>query len=180
MPTPSIFDELIQEPNTTTAQALDLFDRLESVDVKFMLGRWRGNEFPTQHPLDGALRFFNWYGKEFCDAETVHPLLFADANQNIFKVAPKFFLVNLALPYVAQLQHPIVKRLFFAIRPWLETQQSQARLRMMWVRDQVSATMVYDYLPINDTFKKIDDQTVLGMMDMKGMEPPFFFVLRRV
>ncbi|NEO87215.1 MAG: DUF4334 domain-containing protein [Spirulina sp. SIO3F2] len=180
MPTPPTFDELLQQPSKTATQALDLFDRLELVDLEFMLGRWRGDEFPTQHPMDGALRFFNWYGKEFCDAETVHPLLFIDTNQNIFKVAPKPFLVSLALPYVAHLQHPIVKPLFWAVRPWLETQQSQARLRMMRVRDQVSATMIYDHLPIHDTFKKVDDQTVLGMMDMKGMTQPFFFVLRRV
>ncbi|MEL6382734.1 MAG: DUF4334 domain-containing protein, partial [Cyanobacteria bacterium J06626_18] len=43
----------------------------------------------------------------------------------------------------------------------------------------VSATMVYDYLPINDTFRKIDDNTVLGIMDLKNSPQPFFFTLKR-
>ena len=37
----------------------------------------------------------------------------------------------------------------------------------------------YDNLPINDVFRKVDDNTVLGIMDLKGMKQPFFFVLRR-
>lgn len=183
LPSPT-FDDLRQQPDTTTAQALELFDRLDPVDIEFMLGRWRGDEFPTQHPLDGALRFFNWYGKEFCTAETVHPLLFTDAQHNIFKVAPNPLLVNLlvrlALPYVPQLQQPLFKQLFLALRPWLETEVPQAKLQMMTVRGQVSATMVYNHLPINDTFRKVDDRTVLGMMAMEGMVQPFFFVLKRV
>jgi hypothetical protein len=40
--------------------------------------------------------------------------------------------------------------------------------------------MIYDQLPINDSFRKIDDNTVFGAMDFKGVPQPFFFVLRRV
>ena len=43
-----------------------------------MLGRWRGSGLPTGSPLDGLLEAYGWYGKEFLDAETVHPLLFGD------------------------------------------------------------------------------------------------------
>lgn len=39
--------------------------------------------------------------------------------------------------------------------------------------------MVYDQLAIIDVFRKVDDKTLLGVMDMKGMEQAFFFVLRR-
>ena len=39
--------------------------------------------------------------------------------------------------------------------------------------------MIYDSLPINDVFRKVDDHTVLGLMDLKGMKDPFFFVLTR-
>jgi len=42
-----------------------------------------------------------------------------------------------------------------------------------------SATMIYDKLPINDVFRKIDQDTVFGGMDLKGMKSPFFFILRR-
>jgi hypothetical protein len=39
--------------------------------------------------------------------------------------------------------------------------------------------MIYDNLPINDVFRKVDQDTVLGAMDLKGIPRPFFFVLRR-
>jgi hypothetical protein len=49
----------------------------------------------------------------------------------------------------------------------------------MEYRHQVTATMIYDQLPINDSFRKIDDDTVVGVMDFKDVPQPFFFVLRR-
>jgi hypothetical protein len=42
-----------------------------------------------------------------------------------------------------------------------------------------TATLVYDALSILDVFRRVDGDTVLGWMDLKGMEQPFFFVLRR-
>jgi hypothetical protein len=39
--------------------------------------------------------------------------------------------------------------------------------------------MIYDEVPIHDIFRKVDDQTVLGLMDYKPAERPFFFVLQR-
>jgi hypothetical protein len=39
--------------------------------------------------------------------------------------------------------------------------------------------MIYDFLPIHDVFRQVDDATRLGLMDMRGMDQPFFFVLRR-
>jgi hypothetical protein len=39
--------------------------------------------------------------------------------------------------------------------------------------------MCYDALPINDVFRKVDDDTLVGAMDMRGLDAPFMFVLRR-
>jgi Domain of unknown function (DUF4334) len=39
--------------------------------------------------------------------------------------------------------------------------------------------MIYDSLPINDIFRKVDDDTVLGAMDLRLTPQPFFFILRR-
>jgi hypothetical protein len=61
----------------------------------------------------------------------------------------------------------------------LKTDKSQARLRSMEYRGVVTATMIYDYLPINDSFKKVDDNTVFGIMDFKNSPQPFFFTLKR-
>ena len=82
------------------------------------------------------------------------------------------------------LKLPILKN--ESLKPWLmlthsllKTEKSQARLRMMEYRGKVIATMLYDYLPINDSFRNVDDKTVLGIMDFKNSPQPFFFVLRR-
>ena len=39
--------------------------------------------------------------------------------------------------------------------------------------------MIYDQLPINDVFRKLDDDAVLGVMDSKVLKDPFFFKLTR-
>jgi hypothetical protein len=34
-------------------------------------------------------------------------------------------------------------------------------------------------LPIVDVFRRTDPDTLLGLMDLRGMEKPFFFLLER-
>ena len=116
--------------------------------------------------------------KEFVDTENVHPLLFLDSQGKIFKVAPNPTAMNwvLKLPI---LKNNSLKPLLMLTNSLLKTETSQARLRMMEYRGKVSATMIYDYLPINDSFRKVDDNTVFGIMDFKNSSQPFFFVLRR-
>ena len=43
-----------------------------------------------------------------------------------------------------------------------------ATLRMVEYRGVVTATMVYDRHPVFDHFRRVDDDTVLGVMDRKG------------
>lgn len=164
--------------NATTEEALQLFDALEPVNLAFMIGRWQGSGLHTAHPMDGLLEASDWYGKEFVDAETVHPLLFRGTQNKIIKVSPHPTAMNLAL------RLPVIKRAFMKpflklLNLFLSTEKSQARLRMMEYRGKVSATMIYDHLPINDSFRKIDENTVLGIMDFKALAQPFFFVLKR-
>jgi Domain of unknown function (DUF4334)/GXWXG protein len=169
---------IIKVGKTTTEIALQLFDALDPVNLDFMLGRWQGSELHTCHPMNGLLEVSNWYGKEFIDTENVHPLLFLDARGNIFKVSPNPTGMNwvLNLPI---LKNDFFKPLLMLTNSLLKTEKSQARLRMMEYRGQVSATMIYDYLPINDSFRRVDDNTVLGIMDFKNSPQPFFFVLKR-
>ncbi len=63
--------------------------------------------------------------------------------------------------------------------PLLSTSESRARLRMTEYRGKSSATMIYDQLPINDIFRKLDDNTVLAVMDNRTVKDPFFFKLIR-
>lgn len=161
-----------------TSAALSVFDTLEPVDLSFMLGRWRGAECPTGHPMDGLLETANWYGKEFVSPDCVHPLLFSNGTGGIYKIAPSAAMMNLALQLPIP-RNEAVKPAFGLLSSLLKTEESQARLRMMEHRGQLSATMIYDYLPIHDVFRKWDDDTVLGLMDYKASPQPFFFILRR-
>jgi hypothetical protein len=54
-----------------------------------------------------------------------------------------------------------------------------ASLRMVEYRGVVTATMVYDRHPIFDSFRAVDDVTVMGAMDRKGDAAPLLFLLRR-
>lgn len=168
-----------QQGQTTVAEALALFDELDPVDVDFMIGRWRGTELPTGHPMDGLLEAFNWYGKEFVNPDTVHPLLFFDNSGQIVRIAPNSLAMNLAL-HVPIPRNDTLKPVYTFLTALQQTKDSKARLRMVEHRNKISATMIYDDLPIHDVFRRIDDRTVLGLMDYKAAKQPYFFMLSRV
>ncbi len=164
------------ESELTTDEAVTWFDSLPPVDIGFMIGSWRGSGVPTGHPMDGMLEAANWRGKRFIDADNVHPLVFDDGKGGTFMVNPAILPMGLAqrLP-----RKPYITRIFLASRRLIATSRSAARIRMIEYRGVTTATMIYDAKAINDVFRKIDDDTVLGLMDMKGMERPFFFKLER-
>ncbi|MGK7899278.1 MAG: DUF4334 domain-containing protein [Xenococcus sp. (in: cyanobacteria)] len=172
------YQSILETGQTTIEKALELFDALEPVNLDFMLGRWQGSGLHTSHPMDGFLENSNWYGKEFVDPENVHPLLFLDSQGQVFKVAPNPRAMNWVLKFPIP-KNDSLKPLLMLINSLLKTEKSQARLRMMEYRGKVTATMIYDYLPINDSFRKVDDNTVLGIMDYKNSPQPFFFILKR-
>ena len=179
----AFLEQLLQtQTPISTEEGLQLFDALAPVDLDFMFGRWQGMGLPSNHPMDGLLEAASWYGKEFVDAEQVHPLLFTMPNGDIIRVAPNpnAMKMTLSLPLPKNLNTPALKWMFTAITGVLKTEQSQARLRMMDYRGKVSATMIYDHLPINDSFRKIDENRVFGVMDYKEIKQPFFFALTRV
>ena len=171
-------ESILKTGKTTTEKALQLFDSLETVNLEFMIGRWRGSGIETNHPMDGLLEASNWYGKEFINPENVHPLLFMDSKGEIFAVAPHPTIMDWVLK-LPVLKNRYLKPLIIFANSLLKTQVSQARLRMMEYRGKVTATMIYDYLPINDSFRKINENTVLGIMDFKKLPQPFFFLLKR-
>ncbi len=172
------FEALCRSESCTTEQALAFFDSLEPADIEFMLGRWRGEGFATGHPMDGLLEAFDWYGKAFHSPDHVDPLIFRGLNDKLVTLDPAFFPLKYARSSRLTAS-PWANRLFKLSTLLTRTKQSRARLRMLEYRGVSSATMIYDHLPINDTFRKIDQQTVMGVMDLKGVNRPFFFVLHR-
>ena len=161
-------------------EAFALFDALADVDIAFMTGAWEGQEFPTGHPADGALQAYGWRGKRIDDAERVHPLVFASGGRTF---APRARWLGAGVPLLLRwpwLKSPAAARVLRHALPLIATRRSQARLRMLHFRGRLTAAMVYDELPILDVFRAADRDTVLGVMDLKGMDPPFFFLLRRL
>ena len=161
---------------TTRERALELFDSLEPVDIDFMIGRWRGEGYPTGHPHDGLLEAFHWYRKLFESSEDVHPLLFLNRHGDIVSIDPG------AMGSGGEQRAPVSKttvRIFQLLMPLLTTSESRARLRMTEYRGKVSATMIYDQMPVYDIFRKLDDNTVFAVMDNKTIKDPFFFKLNR-
>jgi len=162
----------------TSSTALALFDQLAPVTPAELLGNWRGQGLATGHPLDGVLEAWHWHGKRFLSAEAVHPLVFAAAGGRLISVDPSWVPMTL-------LRAPWVGRLapLGVLAPWLlpllATGKPRARLRQLCYRDRLSCAMVYDNLPIIDIFRRLDANSLLGLMDARGLEQPFFFTLQR-
>lgn len=172
-------ERIIQEGQSTLDEALAIFDSLPVAKLEFMFGRWKGSGVDTDHAMDGLLENYAWYGKEFIDPDNVHPLLFSKDNGKLYKINPALMPMGMTLSQ-PWLKKPFM-RFFFALgRPVLSTKKTTARLRMTEHRGKVSATMCYDALPIHDVFRKVNENTVLGLMDYKKMQDPFFFALQRV
>ena len=174
------FFTVLDAGKATTKEVLEIFDNLDPIGTDFMLGAWKGGGFPTEHPLDGVLEAYHWHGKRFENPEDVHPLVFAAMGGKKISVNPLLVMPGLGLlKCLPFLKSKIFGRVFRIFLPLVFTRCSRARLRMTDYRGKSSATMIYDNLPINDVFRKVDENTVLGAMDLKGMDQPFFFVLRR-
>ena len=166
------------EPACTTEQALAFFDSLPAIRAEEITGRWRGRELGTGHPMDGLLEASGCYGKQFHSVDAVHPLLFRAPDGEVFAVDPRRVPLGLAdrVPAAAMERG---KGLLGVLKPALRTRRHRARLRNLEHRGVVTAAMVYDHLPIIDVFRRVDDDTLLGVMDLRSSPQPYFFVLAR-
>ena len=176
-----VLADVLPNAPTTTDEALALLDASPAVDQEFMIGTWHGAELPTGHPLDGLLEASGWWGKQFVDAETVHPLLFTTRDgRALWAVNPILAFSGLGVvTRIPALRHRNHAGLINAASPILRTRSPKARLRTTRYRGVDTATMIYDQLPVNDVFRKLDDQSVIGAMDLRGSKKPYFFVLTR-
>lgn len=159
--------------------ALAYFDSLPAVRVPELFGSWRGRGIPTGNPLDGLLERFGWLGKRFDGPDEAHPLLFAGGRDGVVAVNPALVPLPVLLGCPGLLRNPAAAAAFRLVLPLLRTGRPRARLRMTEYRGVVSATLCYDALPIHDVFRRVDDDTVLGVMDLRGLAQPFVFVMFR-
>ncbi|GGO01846.1 DUF4334 domain-containing protein [Saccharibacillus kuerlensis] len=160
-------------------EAFALFDTLEAAVVHEMWDLWKGEEIVTGHPLEGLLTSSGWYGKMFESPEHVHPLVFQKKNGELYAVNPLW--IPLKLPFDKIPRSPIGPAMTL-MRPILRTRKSAARLRQIEYRGKSGAAMVYDRKDIIDVFRKVDDNTLMAIMDVKSLpsDKTYFFVLHRV
>ncbi len=157
--------------------AADFYDSLPGVDVDEILGRWRGSEVPTGHPMDGLLAVSGWYGKQFDDADHVHPLLFGEPG-GLYPVNPGSVPIDLLVKLGDRMPRPRIPGVAKAFK-LVKTRRHRARLRRIEYRGVVSTSMVYDQLAIIDHFRRLDEDTLLGAMDLRNSPAPYFFLLQR-
>lgn len=168
-------EELLKERKAAAEDALEIFDSLEPTTVEFMIGRWKGFEIESNHPMDGLLSATGWYGKLFLSSEEVHPLLFYTRGRTeLYSVNPRIVPMHMKLPKSEGIGY-----LIRLLKPVLRTTKSTARLRIVEYRGRVTAAMCYDEKPILDHFARIDENRVMGIMDLKGVPQPYFFILER-
>ncbi|WP_246369574.1 DUF4334 domain-containing protein [Saccharibacillus deserti] len=169
----------MREAGASQEEAFALFDTLEPIDSEGMWDLWKGSEIVSGHPLEGLLTVSGWYGKQFENAEHVHPLVFQKKNGELYAVNPRWIPMN--LPFDKIPRSPIRPAMALA-RPMLRTRRSAARLRQIEYRGKVSAAMVYDHKDIIDMFRKVDPDTLFAVMDIKTIDSgkSYFFVLERM
>lgn len=163
------FSDASKRDTVTQREALDIFDSLETANLKDLFGLWKGVEFLSGHQMDGGLTAMGWFGKRFVNPETVDPLLFLEADDKSFFAADPQKVFSLGTG-IRISDH----------RDEVFTQEPKARLRMMSFRGQYTATMIYDNFPIHDHFKVVDERTLFGAMDVRGDPTTYFFALYRV
>ena len=175
----TLLNKILEERKATPEEAYQLFQSLETITTDFMHGRWKGSDIETGHRFDGLFEASGWYGKMYLNDEEVHPLVFySEDKKELWSVNPKMMPFSLNLP-----KDDLVGTILRLGRFAMETKESKARIRNTEFKGRVTATMLYDEVPINDMFVKIDKNSVLGIMDFKGepdrLENPFFFILER-
>jgi hypothetical protein len=162
-----------------SADALAWFDRQEPVPLEELTGRWRGEELSSGHPFDGLLARHGWYGKEFLDAERVHPLLFTDGTGAPHPVDPTLAPLTLLRRHPRWLGSPPAAAAFPLARRLLRTCRPAARTRMVQHRGVLTSALVYDRLPVVDVLRRVSADSLVGLMDMRGVPQPYFFLLHR-
>lgn len=163
----------------TQPRIFEIFDSLATVDINDLWGFWKGSEIKTGHPMEGILSVTGWYGKRFVNSEQIDPLVFRTEKGKLFYVNPG--LIPLELPI-----EKLPKKILSMTMKWfgfvVKTNKSRARVRRVKFQGKTSASMIYDQKAIIDVFRKINDDTLLGVMDIKDKHPEkyYFFVLQRV
>lgn len=170
--------EQLQGRKISQEEAASFYDSLEIASKEMLYGEWKGSELTAGHPMEGLLGAAGWHGKQFLNEECVHPLVMNQRNGRHYMINPG--LVPLTFPF-QKLPDWLIGAAVKVLKPLIRTKKYRARLRMIEFRGKVSAAMVYDQIAVIDIFRKVDENTLLGIMDIKNYpsDSMYFFVLER-
>ena len=135
---------------------------LPAVRPPEMLGFWRGTGVTSGSVFSTLLRETNWYGKVF---PNVDALVFSSPHSLLA-------LVN----YATIVPWRLPERRAFRRHPL-----GAARLVESNRFGSTTAAMAYRYLPVIDHFRRLNDTSVMGLMQIDRRDiPELFFVLELV
>ncbi|MFT3660797.1 MAG: DUF4334 domain-containing protein [Gordonia sp. (in: high G+C Gram-positive bacteria)] len=146
----SFFERVASQRISEPADLDDIWAGLSTVGVDEVLGRWRGGELPSGHPLDGRLALVRWHGKRFDSRYDVAPMVCRNDDGELYSNT--------------------------------EIGKGEASLWPVEFRGEVTASMVYDGQPVIDHFKRVDENTLMGIMNGKSRlvrDRHFYFYLQR-
>ncbi|MFW5688176.1 MAG: DUF4334 domain-containing protein [Spirochaetota bacterium] len=159
----SAFDRLLTEAPDRD-ELLRFYDSLSPVRPNELYGLWHGDDWSTGGRFDGLLDRTGWYGKLFRSENDVEALIFSRPT-TLLGVINYLMIWPYRVPEARRMvRHPL----------------GRARLREVRFRGVVSAAMCYNYLPIMDHFRRVDERRVMGLMDFRGRrDSELFFWLER-
>ena len=148
-----------------------LFDTMKPVETAFMKGEWDGGAFETGHQTCKWVVDTKFAGKRFNSDRDVEPVFVWSAGGQ-----KEFYKPN---GYAQASKGPQSRLATHCVEVQADSSKV-GQLREVRYRGKVTATLVYDSLPIMDYFLKVDENTVIAAADNKNKpEGTFFFWLRR-
>lgn len=126
------------------------------------------------------LENLGWYGKRFRADMRADALLFKKDGNRLVPIDPSPIPLGLAFRFHRLGRTEAARNLFSHLIKHLRATGPVASLRMTRFRGEVGAAMIYDSKPVADYFRKIDTDTLVGVMSVQGYDRHFFFQLERV
>ncbi|WP_198020161.1 DUF4334 domain-containing protein [Nocardioides sp. J54] len=153
---------------TDTRQRFDALRQADQADVAELEALWAGLATVTVEEVLGS-----WRGGDFATGHVASRVL-----QKVRWHGKRFDGPLAAVPLVCRGEDGEL---------YSNTEAAGGGEASLWevaFRGEVTASMVYDRLPVVDHFKKVDDDTLMGVMNGKleaafGVTDPYYFWLER-
>jgi GXWXG protein/Domain of unknown function (DUF4334) len=155
------------------------FQSLKPVEPGEMVGLWRGVGVPSGHALDGVLENLQWFGKRFHPDMRADALLFQWHPGRLVAIDPRLVPIRFAMKFAPFARTALARKLFSQIQKAFRARGTTAVLDVRTFDGASSAAMIYNDQPITDHFRRVDDNTLAGMMCLQGDERRLFFKLTK-